>query len=40
VVGDALRRRLGDPEARIDPAQVAWLLAVVRARLAQARNHA
>ena len=40
VVGDALRRRLGDPEARIDPAQVVWLLAVVRARLAEARDHA
>jgi len=33
VVGDALRRRHGDPAARIDPAQVAQLLAVVRARL-------
>jgi len=30
VVGDALRRRHGDPAARIDPAQVARLLAVVR----------
>jgi hypothetical protein len=40
VVGDALRRRLGDPAARIDPAQVARLLAVVRARLAEARDHA
>jgi hypothetical protein len=39
VVGDALRR-LGDPAARIDPAQVARLLAVVRARLAEARDHA
>jgi hypothetical protein len=36
VVGDALRRRHGDPAARIDPAQVARLLAVVRARLAEA----
>jgi Aminoglycoside adenylyltransferase, C-terminal domain/Nucleotidyltransferase domain len=33
VVRDALRRH-GDPAARIDPAQVARLLAVVRARLA------
>jgi Domain of unknown function (DUF4111)/Nucleotidyltransferase domain len=40
VVGDALRRRLGDPAARIDPAQVARLLAVVRARLAEARDRA
>jgi predicted nucleotidyltransferase len=40
VVGDALRRRHGDPAARIDPAQVARLLAVVRARLAEARDHA
>jgi Aminoglycoside adenylyltransferase, C-terminal domain len=38
VVGDALRRRHGDPAARIDPAQVAQLLAVVRAQLAEARN--
>jgi predicted nucleotidyltransferase len=38
VVGDALRRRHGDPAARIDPAQVARLLAVVRARLAEARD--
>jgi Domain of unknown function (DUF4111)/Nucleotidyltransferase domain len=36
VVGDALRRRHGDPAARIDPAQVAQLLALVRARLAGA----
>jgi predicted nucleotidyltransferase len=36
VVGDALRRRHGDPAARINPAQVARLLAVVRARLAEA----
>jgi hypothetical protein len=40
VVGDALRRRHGDPAARIDPAQVARLLAVVRARLADARDSA
>lgn len=40
VVGDALRRRHGDPAAQIDPAQVARLLAVVRARLTEARDHA
>jgi hypothetical protein len=40
VVGDALRRRHGDPAARIDPAQVARLLAEVRARLAEARDRA
>jgi hypothetical protein len=40
VVSEALRRRHGDPAARIDPAQVARLLAVVRARLAEARDHA
>jgi hypothetical protein len=40
VVGDALRRRHGDPATRIDPAQVARLLTVVRARLAEARDHA
>jgi predicted nucleotidyltransferase len=40
VVGDALRQRHGDPAARIDPAQVARLLAVVRARLAEARDGA
>jgi predicted nucleotidyltransferase len=38
VVGDALRRRHGDPATRIDPAQVAQLLALVRARLAKARD--
>jgi Aminoglycoside adenylyltransferase, C-terminal domain len=38
VVRDALRRRHGDPAARIDPAQVARLLAVVRTRLAGARD--
>jgi predicted nucleotidyltransferase len=38
VVGDALRRRHGDPAARIDPAQVARLLAVMRARVAEARD--
>jgi hypothetical protein len=36
VVGDALRRRHGDAATRIDPAQVGQLLAVVRARLAEA----
>jgi Domain of unknown function (DUF4111)/Nucleotidyltransferase domain len=40
VVGDALRRRHGDPAARIDPAQVARLLALVRARLAEGRDSA
>ena len=40
VVGDALRRRHGDPAVRIDPAQVARLLAVVRTRLAEARDRA
>jgi hypothetical protein len=40
VVGDTLRRRHGDPAARIDSAQVARLLAVVRARVAEARDHA
>ena len=38
VVGDALQRRHGDPVARIDPAPVARLVAVVRARLAEARD--
>jgi hypothetical protein len=38
VVGDALRRRHGDPAAHIDPAQVARLLAEVRARLAEAHD--
>jgi Domain of unknown function (DUF4111)/Nucleotidyltransferase domain len=38
VVGDALRRRHGDPAARIDPAQVARLLVLVRARLAEAHD--
>jgi Domain of unknown function (DUF4111)/Nucleotidyltransferase domain len=38
VVGDALRQRHGDPAAQIDPAQVARLLAVVRARVAEARD--
>jgi hypothetical protein len=38
VVGHALRRRHGDPAARIDPAQVARLLEVVRARVAEARD--
>jgi hypothetical protein len=36
VVEDALQRRLHDPGRPIDPAQVAQLLAVVRARLAEA----
>jgi Domain of unknown function (DUF4111)/Nucleotidyltransferase domain len=36
VVGDALQHRLRDPDHPIDPAQVARLLAVVRARLAEA----
>ena len=38
VVGDALQHRLRDPDHPIDPAQVAQLLAVVRARLAGARD--
>jgi hypothetical protein len=38
VVGDALQHRLCDPDHPIDPAQVAQLLAVVRARLAEARD--
>ena len=38
VVRDALRQRHDDPATRIDPEQVAQLLAVVRARLAEARN--
>jgi hypothetical protein len=38
VVGDAMRRRHGDPAAHIDPAQVARLLAEVRARLAEAHD--
>jgi hypothetical protein len=36
VVRDALHQRHYDPAARIDPAQVQQLLAVVRARLAEA----
>jgi Domain of unknown function (DUF4111)/Nucleotidyltransferase domain len=40
VVRAALRRRHGDPAARIDPAQVAGLLALVRARLAEGREGA
>jgi hypothetical protein len=40
VVSDALRRRHGDPAARIDPAQVARLLAEVPARVAEARDRA
>jgi hypothetical protein len=38
VVRDALARRRGDSTAPLDPAQVAQLLALVRARLAQARD--
>ncbi|HEV8648047.1 MAG TPA: aminoglycoside adenylyltransferase domain-containing protein [Actinomycetes bacterium] len=38
VVRDALQQRRGDPTAPIDPAQVRQLLAVVRARLAEARD--
>jgi Domain of unknown function (DUF4111)/Nucleotidyltransferase domain len=38
VVRDALRQRHGDPVARIDPAQVAQLLAAVGARLAEVRE--
>jgi hypothetical protein len=38
VVRDALAQRYGDPASRIDPGQVAQLLAVVRARLAEARG--
>jgi hypothetical protein len=38
VVRDALAQRHGDPARRIDPAQVAQLLAVVRARLAEAHG--
>jgi hypothetical protein len=38
VVADALHQRHRDPAARIDPAQVAQLLALVRARLAEARD--
>ena len=36
VIRDALQQRHGDPATRIDPGQVAQLLAVVRARLAEA----
>jgi hypothetical protein len=38
VVRAALARRHGDPTRPIDPAQVARLLALVRARLAEARD--
>jgi hypothetical protein len=38
VVVDALHQRHRDPAHWIDPAQVAGLLELVRARLAQARN--
>jgi hypothetical protein len=38
VVGDALRRRHGDPASPIDAAQVQRLLGMVRARLAGARD--
>jgi predicted nucleotidyltransferase len=40
VVRDALARRRGKSMAPLDPAQVAQLLALVRARLAQARDSA
>jgi hypothetical protein len=40
VVRDALRQRRGDPAGPIDAAQVRHLLAVVRARLAEARDSA
>jgi Domain of unknown function (DUF4111)/Nucleotidyltransferase domain len=40
VVRDALARRRGESTAPLDPAQVAQLLALVRARLAQARDSA
>jgi Domain of unknown function (DUF4111)/Nucleotidyltransferase domain len=40
VVRDALHRRHRDPARRIDPAQVARLLALVRARLAERRDGA
>jgi Domain of unknown function (DUF4111)/Nucleotidyltransferase domain len=38
VIRDALEQRHGDRATRIDPGQVAQLLAVVRTRLAEARN--
>lgn len=38
VVRDALARRRGEPTAPLDPAQVAQLLTLVQARLAQARD--
>ena len=38
VVRDALARRRGASTQPLDPAKVAQLLALVRARLAQARN--
>jgi hypothetical protein len=37
TVQDAVEQRHGDPRYPIDPAQVAQLLAIVRARLAEAR---
>jgi predicted nucleotidyltransferase len=37
VVRDALKQRQGDPASRIDPGQVAQLLTLVRARLAEKR---
>jgi len=40
VVRDALARRRGDSAQPLDPAQVAQLLALVRARLAQSRDGA
>jgi hypothetical protein len=38
VGGGRRRQRHGDSTARIDPAQVARLLALVRARLAEAHD--
>jgi hypothetical protein len=38
VVRDALHQRHRNPSAPIDPAQVAQLVAVIRARLDEARN--
>ena len=38
VIRDALKQRHDDPATRIDPEQVAQLLALVRARLSEARN--
>jgi hypothetical protein len=38
VIRDALKQRREDPATRIDPGQVAQLLAIVRAQLAEARD--